>query len=138
MRTKGPHRFAGCRGWMDSLAALVSNDFNLVPMMTLLAGGLARFLFGLELMTGGLKAVAGSRLQLTRCRIWRIRCWEFFWEQFLRLLFKALRATLAIVIASASQGLMPLEAGIALILGANVGTCGTALLASIGKSAESA
>ena len=47
-------------------------------------------------------------------------------------------ATLAIVIALGSQGLMPLESGIALILGANVGTCGTALLASIGKSAEAA
>lgn len=45
-------------------------------------------------------------------------------------------ATLAIVIALGAQGLMPLEAGIALILGANIGTCGTALLASIGKSAE--
>jgi phosphate:Na+ symporter len=45
-------------------------------------------------------------------------------------------ATLAIVIALGSQGLMPLEAGIALILGANVGTCGTALLAAIGKKAE--
>jgi phosphate:Na+ symporter len=45
-------------------------------------------------------------------------------------------ATLAIVIALGSQGLIPLEAGIALILGANVGTCGTALLAAIGKPAE--
>lgn len=45
-------------------------------------------------------------------------------------------ATLAIVIALGGQGLMPLEAGIALILGANVGTCGTALLAALGKSAE--
>ena len=45
-------------------------------------------------------------------------------------------ATLAIVIALASQGLIPLEAGITLILGANVGTCGTALLAALGKSAE--
>ncbi len=45
-------------------------------------------------------------------------------------------ATLAIVITLGSQGLMPLESGIALILGANVGTCGTALLASIGKSSE--
>lgn len=44
-------------------------------------------------------------------------------------------ATLAIIIALGSQGLMPLEAGIALILGANVGTCGTALLAAIGKPA---
>jgi phosphate:Na+ symporter len=47
-------------------------------------------------------------------------------------------ATMAIVIALGSQGLIPLESGIALILGANVGTCGTALLASIGKSAEAA
>lgn len=45
-------------------------------------------------------------------------------------------ATLAIVITLGGQGLIPLESGIALILGANVGTCGTALLASIGKSAE--
>ena len=45
-------------------------------------------------------------------------------------------ATLAIVIALGAQGLMPLEAGIALILGAKVGTCGTALFASIGKPAE--
>jgi phosphate:Na+ symporter len=45
-------------------------------------------------------------------------------------------ATLAIIIALAGQGLMPLEAAIALILGANVGTCGTALLAAIGRPPE--
>jgi len=45
-------------------------------------------------------------------------------------------ATMAIAIAIASQGLMPLESGIALVFGANVGTCLTALLASVGKSAE--
>jgi phosphate:Na+ symporter len=45
-------------------------------------------------------------------------------------------ATLAVVIALSGQGLMPLEAAITLILGANVGTCGTALLASIGKTPE--
>ena len=45
-------------------------------------------------------------------------------------------ATLAIIIALGAQGLMPLESGIALILGANVGTCGTALLAAIGKPPE--
>jgi len=43
---------------------------------------------------------------------------------------------MAIAIAIASQGLMPLESGIALVFGANVGTCLTALLASVGKSAE--
>jgi phosphate:Na+ symporter len=47
-------------------------------------------------------------------------------------------ATLGIVIALASEGLMPLEAAIPVILGANVGTCGTALLAAIGKTTEAA
>jgi phosphate:Na+ symporter len=42
-------------------------------------------------------------------------------------------ATTALVIVLAGQGLVPLEAGIALILGANVGTSVTALLAAIGK-----
>jgi phosphate:Na+ symporter len=47
-------------------------------------------------------------------------------------------ATLGLIIALASEGLVPLEAAIPLILGANVGTVGTAMLASIGKSAEAA
>ena len=40
-------------------------------------------------------------------------------------------ATIGIVIALASQGFINLEAGISLVLGANIGTCITALLASI-------
>ncbi|MDX1607732.1 MAG: Na/Pi cotransporter family protein [Candidatus Spechtbacterales bacterium] len=43
-------------------------------------------------------------------------------------------ATIGIIIVFASQGLISLEAGIALILGANLGTTITAVLASIGKS----
>lgn len=45
-------------------------------------------------------------------------------------------ATLAVVIALASQGLLTLEIGIALTLGANIGTCLTAGLAAVGKSRE--
>lgn len=45
-------------------------------------------------------------------------------------------ATTGIVIVLAQQGLITLETGIALILGANVGTSITALLAAIGKPRE--
>lgn len=45
-------------------------------------------------------------------------------------------ATTAIVIIMATQGLMTLEAGIAVTLGANIGTCVTAMLAAIGKPRE--
>ena len=45
-------------------------------------------------------------------------------------------ATTGIVIVMASQGLISLSAGIALIFGSNVGTCVTAMLASLGKPRE--
>jgi phosphate:Na+ symporter len=45
-------------------------------------------------------------------------------------------ATTGIVIVLASQGLITLETGIGLILGANIGTCVTALISSIGRPRE--
>jgi phosphate:Na+ symporter len=45
-------------------------------------------------------------------------------------------ATVGIAIAMASEGLLALPAGIALALGANIGTCATALLAALGKPTE--
>jgi phosphate:Na+ symporter len=45
-------------------------------------------------------------------------------------------ATVGIAIAMASEGLLALPAGVALALGANIGTCATALLAALGKPTE--
>jgi phosphate:Na+ symporter len=45
-------------------------------------------------------------------------------------------ATVGIAIAMATEGLLTLPAGIALALGANIGTCVTAMLASMGKPVE--
>ncbi|MCB2156644.1 Na/Pi cotransporter family protein [bacterium] len=51
-------------------------------------------------------------------------------------LIQSSAATMGIVIVLASQGLVQVEAGIALALGANIGTCATAGLAAIGKPRE--
>ena len=51
-------------------------------------------------------------------------------------LIQSSSATTGIVIVMATQGFITLEAGIALAFGANVGTCVTAMLASIGKPRE--
>ncbi len=48
-------------------------------------------------------------------------------------LIQSSSATTGVIIVLGSQGLISLEQGIALVLGANIGTCVTALLASIGK-----
>jgi phosphate:Na+ symporter len=51
-------------------------------------------------------------------------------------LIQSSSATTGIVIVMATQGFITLQAGIALAFGANIGTCVTALLASIGKPRE--
>ena len=51
-------------------------------------------------------------------------------------LIQSSSATMGVVIALALQGLVTLEGGIALALGANIGTCATAGLASIGRPRE--
>jgi phosphate:Na+ symporter len=51
-------------------------------------------------------------------------------------LIQSSSATTGVIIVLAMQGLITLPAGIALSFGANVGTCVTALLASIGKPRE--
>jgi phosphate:Na+ symporter len=51
-------------------------------------------------------------------------------------LIQSSSATVGIIIVLGSQGLVTLEAGIALLLGANIGTTVTALLASIGRPRE--
>ncbi|MBI4012871.1 MAG: Na/Pi cotransporter family protein [Candidatus Rokubacteria bacterium] len=45
-------------------------------------------------------------------------------------------ATIGLAIALASHGLLPLAGAVPLVLGANIGTCATALAASIGSTSE--
>ena len=45
-------------------------------------------------------------------------------------------ATIGVGLALASQGLLTLHGAVAIVLGANIGTCATALMAAVGASAE--
>ncbi len=51
-------------------------------------------------------------------------------------LLQSSSATTGIIIIMASQGFVTLEAGIALVMGANIGTCVTAYISAIGKPRE--
>ncbi len=55
----------------------------------------------------------------------------------LTILMQSSAATLAVIIALASHQILSLEASLILVLGANVGTCLTALIASSGKNRQS-
>ena len=97
-------------------------------------------LFGLGLLFGGMGVMSDA--------MYPLRTYEPFLDLMAKManpllgvlvgaVFTALvqssAATTGIAIVMASEGLMTLPAGIALALGANIGTCATAVLASIGK-----
>ena len=52
----------------------------------------------------------------------------------LTVIIKSSSATLGVLIALASQGMLPIEAAIPIILGTNIGTCVTAMISSIGAN----
>jgi phosphate:Na+ symporter len=98
--------------------------------------GLGLIFFGMELMS-----LATEPLRTWQPFIdWMQQMNHPLWGVLLGLVFTALvqssSATTGVVIVLASQGLVTLESGIALILGANMGTCVTAMLSSLGRPRE--
>ncbi len=98
--------------------------------------GLGLVFFGMTVMGHAMEPLRGFQPFLD----WMIRLDSPLLGILVGGLFTALvqssSATTGIVIVMASQGLISLEAGIALAFGANIGTCVTALLASIGRTRE--
>jgi phosphate:Na+ symporter len=62
--------------------------------------------------------------------------WGLFAAAVMTALLHSSAATIGIALAFASQGLMPLSSALPIVLGANIGTCATALVASIGTTPE--
>ena len=96
-------------------------------------GGVGLFLLGMSVMTGGLKALAGSRLRATLSRAAATPLSGTFWGAFVTLIVQSSSATTMTTIGLVSAGLLTFSKGLALVFGANIGTTGTGwLIALIG------
>jgi len=96
-------------------------------------GGVGLFLLGMSVMTGGLKALAGSGLRTTLRKAAATPLSGAFWGAFITLIVQSSSATTMTTIGLVSAGLLTFPQGLALVFGANVGTTGTAwLIALIG------
>ena len=98
--------------------------------------GLGLVFFGMGLMGEAMSPLRSSEAFLD----WMARMEKPWVGILIGAMFTALvqssSATTGIAIVLAAEGLITLPGGIALVFGANIGTCVTALLASIGKSQE--
>lgn len=114
------------------LLALNPWRVSLRPYGTLLLG-LGLIFFGLALMGESMAPLREDRFFLDLLARLDQPVFAILGATLLTALIQSSAATLGIAIALASQGLIGLKTGIALVFGANIGTCITALLAAIGK-----
>src|SRR5215510_14111291 len=94
-------------------------------------GGVGLFLLGMTLMTGGLKAMAGSALRTVLGRAAATPLRGSFWGALITLLVQSSSATTMTTIGLVSAGLLTLPQGLGLVFGANVGTTGTGWLVAL-------
>ncbi|MCB1087754.1 MAG: Na/Pi cotransporter family protein [Verrucomicrobiae bacterium] len=100
------------------------------PLLMGVLGGLALFLFGMDLMSRSLKVVAGSRMRQFLGRITTNPVKGVVAGAATTAVIQSSSVTTVLVIGFISAGLMTLSQAIGVIMGANIGTAVTAQIAA--------
>ena len=98
--------------------------------------GLGMIFFGMGVMSDAMRPLRAYPPFLDLMTQMSNPVWGIFVAALFTALIRSSSATTGVIIVLAMQGLITLPAGIALSFGANIGTCVTAFLASIGKPRE--
>ena len=98
--------------------------------------GLGLIFFGMQLMGDGMRPLQSYAPFIDFMKHMQSPLIGILFGALFTGLIQSSSATTGIVIVLSSQGFLPLTAGIALIFGANIGTCVTAVLAALGKPRE--
>ncbi len=101
-----------------------------------MALGLGLVFFGMGVMSDGMKPLRSYEPFLELLRTIERPLLGVLTGALFTALVQSSAATVGIAIAMAAEGLLSLQGGITLALGANIGTCATALLAALGKPTE--
>jgi len=100
-------------------------------MIFLTVGGLGLFLFGMGMMSDGLKKVAGQKLKNILESMTKKALVAFLVGAGVTALVQSSSATTVMVVGFVNAGLLTLKQAICVIIGTNVGTTATAWLVSI-------
>lgn len=101
-------------------------ELNQLQLMTGLVGGLALFLFGMDIMTGALKQVAGESMKALLERVTGNRWLGLTAGASVTAIIQSSSITTVLLVGFISAGLMTTQQSVAVILGANIGTTITA------------
>ena len=98
-----------------------------------LLGGLALFLYGMQMMGNGLEAAAGDRLKQILEKLTSNRFLGGFVCALVTAVIQSSSATTVMVVGFVNAGLMTLVQAVGVIMGANIGTTITAWIVSLGQ-----
>lgn len=96
-----------------------------------LVGGLALFLYGMNIMSGGLTKASGGKLESTLTRITSNKLLAYLFGVGVTALVQSSSASTVMVVGLVNSGIMTLSQAVNVILGANLGTTFTAWLLSL-------
>ncbi len=94
-------------------------------------GGLGLFLFGMRLMSEGLKKVAGQKLRNILGSLTKHRLVAVLMGAMITALIQSSSATTVMTVGFVNAGLLTLKQALTVVLGANIGTTFTAWLVSV-------
>ena len=96
-----------------------------------LLGGLALFLYGMQMMSSGLEAAAGSRMKMILERLTANRFLGVLVGAAITAVIQSSSATTVMVVGFVNAGMMTLGQAVWIIMGANIGTTVTGLLIAL-------
>ena len=96
-----------------------------------LVGGLAMFLYGMNVMSGGLTKAAGGKLESVLAKVTKHPLIAYLFGVGVTALVQSSSASTVMVVGLVNSGIMTLKQAVNVILGANLGTTFTAWLLSL-------
>ncbi len=109
-----------------AIAAKASKDLDLFTTVMGILGGLAIFLYGMEMMSDGLKKAAGEKLKIILAALSKNRFLGLITGTVVTAIIQSSSVTTVLLVGFVSAGLMTLTQSVGIILGANIGTTITA------------
>lgn len=102
-----------------------------VEMVFSLLGGLALFLYGMQMMSSNLESVAGGRMKDILERLTSNRVLGVLVGAVITAVIQSSSATTVMVVGFVNAGLMSLSGAVGVIMGANIGTTATSWILSL-------
>lgn len=101
------------------------------------AGGLGMFLYGMHSMSGGIQKSTGQKMQELLGVLTNNRLMAVLVGALITAIIQSSGATTVMVVGFVNAGIMTLSQAVGVIMGANIGTCITSWIVSLGQLGDS-